>query len=75
MKRFLLFGSVTCGNCKAAKMLLDKENVEYDFIDVAKNEDLVEKYGITSVPTLYDNFFSSRTTKLGDIKKYLTTIN
>ena len=40
MKRFLLFGSVTCGNCKAAKMLLDKENVEYDFIDVAKNQEI-----------------------------------
>ena len=48
----MLFTSPTCPNCKMAKMLLDKEGINYKNIDATTNKDTTLAYGITKAPTL-----------------------
>ena len=48
----LLFTSPTCPNCKMAKMMLDKEGIEYQNIDAQTNKDIALAYGIAKAPTL-----------------------
>lgn len=42
----------TCGVCKKLGKMLDEMNVEYEDIDVSEDTEFLEKYSITSVPTL-----------------------
>ena len=50
--QLILFASETCPNCKIAKSILDKANIEYKVLIASQNIDLVEKYGIKQAPTL-----------------------
>ena len=48
----LLFGTKTCPNCKMAKMLLEKANVPYKWVDAEENIELTNSYGVKKAPTL-----------------------
>ncbi|MDO5134505.1 MAG: anaerobic ribonucleoside-triphosphate reductase, partial [Eubacteriales bacterium] len=45
-----LFTTSSCPNCRAAKKMLEGEDLE--IIEAEKHPDLVEKYGIMQAPTL-----------------------
>lgn len=72
-KEILLFTSPTCPNCKMAKMLLDKANINYKQIDAYENKDLAIKFNVLKAPTMfvpnsdtYDVYGN-----VSDIKKYI----
>ena len=48
------FYSPSCGPCKVLENNLQASGIEYESIDVTKeeNEELVSKYNIMSIPTL-----------------------
>lgn len=48
----VLFTTPTCPNCKVAKRYFDQHGVKYTTIDATTRGDLVEKYHISSAPTL-----------------------
>lgn len=68
-----LFGTKTCPNCKVAKVILDKENVKYDYVDAEENEELTTSYDIKQVPTLIviKDGNTSKILGVSNIKKYL----
>lgn len=48
----VLFTTPTCPNCKVAKRYFDQHGIKYTTIDAATRGDLVDKYHISSAPTL-----------------------
>ena len=48
----MLFTTQTCPNCKMAKMLLAKDNVEVEIIDAEEEDELSIALGIRQAPTL-----------------------
>ena len=55
MKKILKFYSKTCGPCKVmSKRLEELKNVEIQEIDILDedSEELVNKYKVTSIPTI-----------------------
>ena len=71
--RVMLFTTATCPNCKAAKMLLDKEGVEYEVLLANENAELANAYEVKQAPTLvvssgdaYNRFVG-----VSDIKKFI----
>lgn len=52
--KILKFYSDTCGPCKMLDTLLKRANIKYDSINIneEKNDTLIEKYDIRTVPTL-----------------------
>ncbi len=48
----MLFGTKTCPNCAAAKKLLDKFKIKYEFVDAEENADMTKKFGVKQAPTL-----------------------
>ena len=48
------FYSKTCGPCKVLSRILDKNSIEHVSLDIREehSQDLIDKYSITSVPTL-----------------------
>ncbi|NLV90101.1 MAG: ribonucleoside triphosphate reductase [Tenericutes bacterium] len=68
-----LFGTKTCPNCKVAKVIIDKENVKYDYVDAEENEELTTSYDINQVPTLIviKDGNTSKILGVSNIKKYL----
>ncbi len=50
----MLFTSPTCPNCKMAKMMLDKDQVQYQNIEISSDENKQKavNFGITKAPTL-----------------------
>ena len=49
----VLFTTKTCPNCKMAKMLLAKHNVEVNIIDAEEEVELTHKFGVKKAPTLF----------------------
>ena len=52
INELLLFTSPTCPNCKMAKMLLDREGIQYRQLDAYENKDEAVALGIVKAPTL-----------------------
>lgn len=51
--KITLFTSDTCPNCKLAKVLLEKNNINYNLVVAnEENRNLIEKYNIKQAPTL-----------------------
>ena len=69
----MLFTRKSCPNCKTAKSLLDKQNVQYEVIDAEKNADLSKELEIKQAPTLVviENGRVTKYTNVSNIKKYL----
>ncbi|HIT43502.1 TPA: ribonucleoside triphosphate reductase [Candidatus Avacholeplasma faecigallinarum] len=69
----MLFTRKSCPNCKTAKSLLDKQNVQYEVIDAEKNADLSKELEIKQAPTLVviENGRVTKYTNVSSIKKYL----
>ena len=51
----LLFTTKTCPNCPSAKANLEKMGIAYKVVDAMESQDLAQKYGVMSVPTLVPN--------------------
>ena len=51
-KKYYLFTTKTCPNCKMAKKFLDGAGINYEVVDAEEQIDLVRKYGISQAPTL-----------------------
>ena len=51
-EEILLFTTVSCPNCRAAKALLDREGVAYRVVDAEQETDLTAAYGVRQAPTL-----------------------
>lgn len=49
---FILFTTPTCPNCKMAEKIFEKKGIKYKIIDATQRQDLVEKYNISTAPTL-----------------------
>ena len=49
----VLFTTKTCPNCKMAKMLLAKHNVQVNIIDAEEEVELTNKFGVRKAPTLF----------------------
>lgn len=49
---FILFTTPTCPNCKMAEKLFEKKGIKYKTVDATQRQDLVEKYNISTAPTL-----------------------
>ena len=73
------FYSPTCGPCKVLEKNLQESGIEYESIDITKeeNDELVTKYNIMSIPTLIktsdngDSIFRNKgILSVEDIKKY-----
>lgn len=52
ISEILLFGTKTCPNCKMAKMLLDKAEIKYVYIDAEEEVDRTVSLGVHKAPTL-----------------------
>ncbi len=50
--KIMLFTTKTCTNCTMVKSFLDQANIAYDLIQAEENSELVEKYGVRSVPAM-----------------------
>ncbi len=48
----LFFGSEFCKSCEALKKSLNAKKIKYQYVDVEKNDILVRKYDIQSIPTI-----------------------
>ena len=48
----MLFGTKTCPNCAAAKKLLDKYKIKFDFVDAEEEVEATKKFGVKQAPTL-----------------------
>jgi len=53
LEGLILFTTKTCPNCKMAKMLLAKHNVEVNIIDAEEDVELTNKFGVKKAPTLF----------------------
>lgn len=50
--KILKFYSETCGPCKVLDANLKKAGIDYEAINVADDDERIDKYHIRSVPTL-----------------------
>lgn len=68
----LLFGTKTCPNCSSAKKILDKNNIEYKFIDAEEEVELTKNFNVKQAPTLVEIKKGKVTViaNLSNIKKY-----
>ncbi len=71
--KIMLFGTKTCPNCKVAKVILDKENVKYEYIDAEENENITKSFKVSQAPTLVLQKGEEHENIVGvsNIKKYL----
>ena len=72
-KNLVLFTSPTCPNCKMAKQILAKANVEYEEIDAYSNPELSKEFNILKAPTLlvFENGNYQRFDNASLIKAYV----
>ena len=47
-----LFTTPTCSNCKMIEKVFDQKGIHYTEIDATVNQEMVEKYGVVSAPSL-----------------------
>ncbi len=52
--KVMLFATATCPNCKMAAKFLEKAGIPFEKIMADENEELTNKFGVTSAPTLID---------------------
>ena len=50
--KLFLFTTPTCSNCRMIEKVFDQKGIKYEIIDATEHQDLVEKYGVVSAPTL-----------------------
>ena len=73
-KKFLLFTTRTCPNCRFAKVALDERGIKYDTILAEDEVELAKHYNISQVPTLIvvdNNKDVEQYTNYGNIAKYI----
>ena len=51
-RKYLLFTTPTCPNCRIIEKFLDEHHVDYEIKDALENKDLTRKYGILQAPTM-----------------------
>ena len=58
----------TCPACNTMQFILENEGIPFDTIDIAVEEDAVEKYSLSSVPVLLINEEDGSYIKLNGIQ-------
>lgn len=53
-QKYLYFSASWCIPCKSYAPVLERLPIEFGKVDVEEHPELVEKYGISSVPTIVD---------------------
>jgi len=69
-----LYGAVWCNPCKAVKLHLDENNIEYEYFDIDSEENLstLQELGVRGIPTLVKEDGSFITgAKLTNIKNFI----
>ena len=55
-KRITMFGADWCGDCRRSKAVLDREQVDYDYVDTEAVEDAADRAraisGRTNIPVI-----------------------
>ena len=71
--KIVLFGTSKCPNCKMAKELLKKANIDYEWVDAEENVDLTIEVGVKQAPTLvvFKNNGLDKIVNLSNIKKFV----
>ena len=72
--KVMLFGTKTCPNCKVAKGLLEKANIEFSFIDAEEDAELTKSLNVKQAPTLVviKNNEQENIVNLSNIKKWVS---
>ena len=72
----MLFTTSTCPNCKMAKMLLAKANIDCEIIDANEQKELTQSLGVKKAPTLIMNIEGQefRLDNVSDIKKLIESL-
>ena len=60
MKKILMYSGPMCNFCEAAKRLLDRNNLEYEVIDISSGDDIREEMikksnGKRTIPQIFFN--------------------
>ena len=60
MKKILMYSGPMCNYCEAAKKLLDRNNLEYEVIDISSGDDIREEMikksnGKRTIPQIFFN--------------------
>ncbi len=60
MKKILMYSGPMCNFCEAAKRLLDRNNLEYEVIDISSGDDIKEEMikksnGKRTIPQIFFN--------------------
>ena len=50
--RLMLFTTPTCASCAMVKKTLAKAGIDYELIDAAEHQDLVEQYNVSQAPSM-----------------------
>lgn len=69
-----LYGASWCAPCKSVKLLLEENNVQYDYCDIDQEENLkaLQELGVRGVPTLVKEDGSFITgAKIENIKDFI----
>ena len=71
--KIVLFGTSTCPNCKMAKELLKKANIDFDWVNALENAELTKQVGVKQAPTLviFKDSVPEKITNLSNIKKII----
>ncbi len=75
MKKVIIYVGPHCNFCDAAKRLLQRNNIEYDLIDISssentKNEMIRKANGRKTIPQIFfDNIHIGGYTELRDLEK------
>ncbi|MBQ9833905.1 MAG: ribonucleoside triphosphate reductase [Bacilli bacterium] len=72
--KVMLFGTKTCPNCKVAKGLLEKANIEFSFVDAEEDVELTKSLNVKQAPTLVviKNNEQENIVNLSNIKKWVS---
>ena len=72
--KVMLFGTKTCPNCKVAKGLLEKANIEFIFVDAEEDVELTKSLNVKQAPTLVviKNNEQQNIVNLSNIKKWVS---
>lgn len=72
---FILFTTPTCPNCKMAEKIFEKKGIKYKTVDATQRQDLVEKYNISTAPTLLVESAKGEDVIIPTLSKIMNFIN
>lgn len=76
VKRYILFATQTCPNCRMAKIFLEKAGIQYEVIFANEDIEVANKYDIKQAPTLVieEDGYVERLENVSNIRHYLDSL-